>query len=166
MNNLHELLQDLTKLATKAEPSNKALFKMLKAKKPANLDYVMQKIHLTVFEDIDCLQCGNCCRSLGPRVTMRDIERLLKPLRLKTNQIIEKYLMIDEDNDYVFKSMPCPFLGTDNYCAVYEHRPQACREYPHLDRRKFVQILDLTLKNSFTCPAVYEALELLKKKYP
>ncbi len=30
---------------------------------------------------------------------------------------------------------PCPFLGDDNYCSVYEARPKACREYPHTDRK-------------------------------
>lgn len=167
MSNKNEFnIENLRRLASNAEPSNKTLIKALKSKKPANLDYVVQDINNTVFQEIDCLQCANCCHALGPRITMRDIERFTKPLRLKPNQIIEKYLMVDEDNDYVFKSMPCPFLGTDNYCAVYEQRPQACREYPHLDRRKFIQILDLTLKNSYTCPAVYQAFELLKKQYP
>jgi hypothetical protein len=165
MSSLHKTIENLTKLASKAEPSNKVLIKMLKTKKPANLDYVMQEIHHNVFGEIDCLECGNCCRSLGPRLTLRDIEKLAKPLQMSANRIIEKYLMIDEDHDYVFKSMPCPFLGSDNYCAVYEYRPQACYEYPHLDRRKFVQILDLTLRNSYTCPAVFQAFEILKKSY-
>ncbi len=165
MTPLNKILGNLTKLASKAESSNKSLIRQLKTKKPANLDYMMQEIHHSVFQEIDCLECGNCCRSLGPRLTARDIEKLAKPLQMKTNRIIEKYLMMDEDHDYVFKSMPCPFLGSENFCAVYEYRPQACREYPHLDRRKFIQILDLSIKNSGTCPAVFQAFEMLKKRF-
>lgn len=46
------------------------------------------------------------------------------------------YLRVDEDNDKVFKSMPCPFLGEDNLCSIYDIRPKACREFPHTDRKK------------------------------
>ncbi|HYX06053.1 MAG TPA: hypothetical protein VE912_04900 [Bacteroidales bacterium] len=49
---------------------------------------------------------------------------------------------------------------------VYEDRPRACREYPHTDRKKFHQILNLTLKNSEVCPAVFMVIEKLKKEIP
>ncbi|MBN2395805.1 MAG: YkgJ family cysteine cluster protein, partial [Candidatus Atribacteria bacterium] len=54
-----------------------------------------------------------------------------------------------------FNETPCPFLMPDNYCMVYESRPKACREYPHTDRRRMVQILKLTQKNCEVCPVVY-----------
>jgi hypothetical protein len=76
------------------------------------------------------------------------------------------YLKIDEDGDFIFQNMPCPFLLPDNYCSIYEVRPKACQEYPHTDRRKFHQVFSLTLKNIYTCPAVYEIAEELKKNYP
>jgi Fe-S-cluster containining protein len=50
-------------------------------------------------------------------------------------------------------------LGDDNYCAIYESRPKACREYPHTDRKKFFQIYKLSVKNASTCPIVYEVME-------
>jgi len=46
---------------------------------------------------------------------------------------------------------------------IYDHRPKACSEYPHTNRRKFIQITDLTLKNAEICPAVFEIVEELKK---
>jgi hypothetical protein len=156
-------LSGLIKRAEKAEPSTRALFKKWKKKPPEKLDMKVQKLHEEVFEKYDCLTCANCCRTLGPKVTGRDIEKLSKFLKIRTSKFVLKYLKIDEDNDYVFQSMPCPFLGEDNYCIVYSERPKACSEYPHTDRRKFSQILDLTLKNTFTCPAVYEIVEKLKK---
>ncbi|HRZ96272.1 MAG TPA: YkgJ family cysteine cluster protein, partial [Paludibacter sp.] len=87
-----------------------------------------------------------------------------KVLRLKTVDVIAKYLQIDEDGDMVFQSMPCPFLGDDNYCAIYESRPKACREYPHTDRKRFYQIYNLSVKNASTCPIVYGVLNELTKK--
>lgn len=83
---------------------------------------------------------------------------------MKPHEVVERYLRIDEDKDYVFKEMPCPFLCSDNYCSIYENRPKACREYPHTDRKKFFQIHALTIKNAKTCPAVFKILEQLKKE--
>ena len=82
---------------------------------------------------------------------------------MKPGDFIAKYLRIDEDHDYVLKSAPCPFLGTDNYCSVYDDRPKACREYPHTGRKKMIQVLDLAQKNTMVCPAVLEIVERLKK---
>jgi len=62
----------------------------------------------------------------------------------------------------VFQSMPCPFLGSDNYCVIYESRPKACKEYPHTDRKKFFQLYKLSVKNAYTCPIVFEVLESIK----
>jgi len=73
-------------------------------------------------------------------------------------------LHVDNEGDYVFNETPCPFLMPDNYCMVYESRPKACREYPHTNRRKFVQILNLTQKNREACPIVYKIVENLKEE--
>jgi len=88
---------------------------------------------------------------------------MAKHLRIKPGYFIETYLRIDEDKDYVLKQAPCPFSGSDNYCSVYEARPNACREYPHTDRKRMEQILDLTYRNTLVCPAVLEITERLKK---
>jgi hypothetical protein len=156
-------LSNLIKQAEKAEPSTKELFKKWKKRPPEKLDEKVQKLHKEVFEKIDCLDCGNCCRTLGPRILDRDIDKLSRFIKIRPSEFVLKYLRIDEDNDYVFKSMPCPFLGSDNYCSVYPARPKACIEYPHTDNRKFIQLLDLTIKNTFTCPAVHEIVERFKK---
>jgi len=148
--------------AKENENFNRELIKSLKRKPPGNLDELFQQSHFKVFERINCLDCANCCRSLGPRITDRDIERLSKFLKMKPSPFTQAYLIMDEDGDYVFRSMPCPFLEPDNKCRVYDQRPKACREYPHTDRKKIHQILDLTLKNSYVCPAVIEILDELK----
>jgi uncharacterized protein len=154
--------EKLKVLANKNKEANKNFFQKLKKRIPANFDQIMQELHEEAFSEIDCLQCANCCRTLGPRITNKDIERLSKFLRIKPSQFCDKYLVVDEDNDYIFKSMPCPFLMSDNYCSVYAERPKACREYPHTDRKNFHQLFDVTLKNTQTCPAVYRIVEKLK----
>ena len=158
MINLTELISE----AEKKKPEWLAYFKKNK-KRLEKMDLQVQALHDEIMGRTDCLSCGNCCRSLGPRLTDKDVERMAKSLRMKSVDFIRQYLKIDEDKDMVFKSMPCPFLGEDNYCAVYEDRPKACREYPHTDRRRFYQIYNLTVKNAETCPVAFEVLEKLKK---
>ncbi len=148
--------------ASKCEPEWKRFFAKNR-KKLEGMDTQIHNLHEKYSSQIDCLKCANCCRTLGPRITDKDVERIAKALRLKTIEVIEKYLIIDEDGDMVFKSMPCPFLGADNYCSIYELRPKACREYPHTDRKRFFQIYNLSVKNAYTCPIVYNVLNDLTK---
>jgi uncharacterized protein len=128
------------------------------------MDVQIHALHDKYVAEVDCLSCGNCCKSLGPRITDKDVERLSKQLKMRAVDFIAQYLRIDEDGDMVFKTMPCPFLGVDNYCAVYESRPKACREYPHTDRKKFYQIYMLSVENASTCPIVFKVLEDIIKR--
>jgi Fe-S-cluster containining protein len=155
--------QELKEIAAKGHKETSRFLSKIRQKPPRNLDAIMENLHNEVFEKTDCLNCGNCCRTTGPLLTSKDVEALADHFKVKPGAFIEKYLRTDEDGDQVFKSMPCPFLGEDNYCSVYEHRPKACREYPHTNRRKFYQINDLTLKNVAICPAAFEIVEKLKK---
>jgi uncharacterized protein len=158
-------IKELEKQAKIAEFSTQQFFKRFKKKPPKNLDFQVQQLHNEVFSDINCLDCANCCRYLGPGVKYADIERASKHLKISTSAFIDKYLKIDEDQDYVFKSMPCPFLGKDNYCSIYNSRPRACAEYPHTNRKRFHQLFDLTLKNMFICPSVFEIVRKLKDNF-
>jgi hypothetical protein len=156
------LLEDFNKQSRLLEKDNKNFFKKLKARPPKNLDELFHERHDEVFETTDCLQCANCCKTTSPIFYDRDVERAAKALRIKPGQFTEKYLRVDEDKDLVLKSSPCPFLMADNYCSIYEDRPTACREYPHTNRKKMYQLLDLTFQNTLVCPAVLRITESLK----
>ncbi len=132
----------------------KARLKLLLKVKDREFDTLMHDAHERAFACTDCLQCGNCCKTTGPLFTDKDITRIAKHLRMKDAAFIDQYLRTDEEGDMVLQVVPCPFLGADNYCGIYENRPKACREYPHTDRVKQKQILDLTIKNEKICPAV------------
>jgi Fe-S-cluster containining protein len=151
--------------AQKVYDKNKQLVSKLKKKKPKDLDNFVSNYNDEEFERIDCLNCANCCKTISPIITDQDVKRLSKTLKLKQDKFIEQYLYVDEDGDYVFQQTPCPFLMDDNYCFVYEDRPKACREYPHTDRKRFYQILNLSLKNVEVCPIVFNVFEKLRKKY-
>jgi hypothetical protein len=150
------------KKASTIKSENEKFYRRLKQKAPKNLDELFHDLHEEVFEKIDCLTCANCCKTTSPIFYERDIERAAKAIKIKPGDFFEKYLKTDEDKDVVLKQTPCPFLGTDNYCNIYEHRPIACREYPHTNRKKMYQILNLTFKNTLVCPAVLQITERLK----
>ena len=151
--------------AKKRQKITRKFLNNLKRRVPSNLDVTVQEFHEEVFEKTDCLKCANCCKTTSPIFYMKDIERAAKSLSIKPAAFIEKYLRMDEDDDFVVKSAPCPFLANDNYCLIYDNRPTACRTYPHTDRKKFHQLLDLTYENSFICPAVQNIIEKLQAVY-
>lgn len=157
-------IRELTTKAQQKANENKKFFARLKRKKPRDLDTVIQQFHHEAFAVFDCLECANCCKSISPAIYHRDVDRIAKDLRIKPSEIVRKYLQTDT-NDYVFRQSPCPFLMADNYCLIYENRPKSCREYPHTNRRRFHQILNITLKNTFICPIVYEVVDKLKNHY-
>ena len=161
---MQKRLQELPKLAADKLVENKKYFQVLKKRTPKNLDVVVHKLHDKVFKNIDCLACGNCCRTTSPIFTDKDIQRIAKYLRIKEHQFIKQYLIRDEDDFWVLQEIPCAFLGDDNYCFIYDVRPKACDEYPHTNRRKFIQLANLTIKNTEICPAVYDIVEELKKE--
>lgn len=144
---------------------NKQFFKRLKKVKPKYLDKIIHPLHNQVFECTDCLECANCCKTTSPIFTDKDISRIAKHLRIKPSELAEKNLLIDEDRDYVLQSVPCTFLGKDNYCSIYDARPKACKEFPHTDRIKQSQLLKLTEKNIEVCPAVFTIIEKLKIEF-
>jgi len=161
---MQDILNNLPKLAKDKHKENKSFFTKLKKKAPKRLDYLMQELHEAEFELTDCLTCANCCKTTGPLFTDKDVDRIAKHFKMKSQQFAAQYLRLDEDNDYVLQKVPCAFLGVDNYCSIYEVRPKACREFPHTDRKKFQQISHLTLKNVAICPAAFNIVEKMKQR--
>ena len=123
---------------------------------------ILPVLHDEAFSKVDCLQCANCCKNYSPRFKGPDIKRISKYLRMKEGELIDTYLSLDTDGDYVVKSTPCPFLGSDNFCSIYEHRPSDCQRFPYTDEDVFFKRPLITLKNASFCPAVYYVLEKLK----
>ena len=121
----------------------------------------LPELHEEAFERVDCLQCANCCKNYSPRFKTPDIKRISKHLRMRESDFIETYLKVDEEGDFVVKSTPCPFLGEDNYCSIYEQRPSDCHRFPYTDEDVFIKRQSLTLKNSGFCPITYYVLERL-----
>ena len=160
---MHKITQEnIYQLAKTKFKENQLLIKKLKKTNKRELDSLFHQLHSEYLHAEVCLECANCCKNISPAITDTDINRIARYLKSKPSEILEQYLYIDKDNDYVFKQSPCPFLGPGNYCSIYPARPKACAEYPHTNRKKIFQILDLTLKNTFVCPVVFHIFETIK----
>lgn len=159
------MLENFEHISKSEFPANKKLLSKLRKLKGQVLDEAFSFAHEEKFKTIDCLQCANCCKTTSPIFIRTDIERLAKVFKMKPSKFLDTYLHLDEDGDYVLNASPCPFLNEDNTCLVYEDRPKACREYPHTNRKNMHGILNLTLKNSLVCPAVFEIFQDFQKDF-
>ena len=146
------------------EVTKKNLSKLQKSNR-RKMDQFFHKEHDKAFDKVDCLSCGNCCKTTSPIFRDIDVKRLSKKLRISEKKFISDYLRRDEDEDYVLKNSPCIFLEDDNSCGVYKDRPLACKEFPHTDRKNMFQISDLTVSNSLVCPAVSLIVQKLNASY-
>lgn len=160
-----DLKNEMLRRANSIAPDNKIFLEKLRKNKPRDLDKLVHELHSEAFEKINCLECANCCKALGPMLFESDIDRMASAIKIKSSEFKNKYIKLDEDGDYIFNISPCPFLCDDNYCIIYSNRPKACREYPHTDRKRFYQVTAKTYYNTFTCPAVYSIVNELKKKF-
>ncbi|MCE3281391.1 MAG: YkgJ family cysteine cluster protein [Chitinophagaceae bacterium] len=118
-------------------------------------------LHDEVFSKVDCLKCAACCKNYSPRFKTPDIKRISKHMKVKESVFIDTYLALDEEGDYVVKQSPCPFLGSDNFCSIYDVRPSDCSRFPYTNEDVFIKRQQLTLKNATFCPAVFGVLEKL-----
>ena len=123
----------------------------------------LPELHDEAFEKIDCLSCANCCKNYSPRFKTPDIKRISKYFKMKESVFIEQYLILDEEGDYVVRSTPCPFLGENNHCGIYDIRPSDCARFPYTDEDVILKRQSLTLKNASFCPATYYVLEKLRE---
>src|SRR5688500_6248707 len=124
----------------------------------------LPSLHEEAVEKIDCTKCAKCSKNYSPRFKTPDIKRISRHVKMKEGEFIEKYLRLDDDGDYVVKSTPCPFLGSDNLCSIYEVRPSDCHRFPYTNEDIIVKRQDITLKNASFCPIVYFVLERLIEK--
>jgi hypothetical protein len=124
----------------------------------------LPQLHEEAFEKVDCLQCAACCKNYSPRFKTPDVKRISKHLGMKESVFIETYLRVDEEGDFVVKSSPCPFLGSDNFCSIYEVRPSDCARFPYTDEDVIVKRQSLTLMNASFCPITYYVLEKLSQQ--
>lgn len=130
----------------------------------AELNKLFISIMSQLNREIECTQCGNCCRHNIPVLDRKDIDRLSTCLQLSNDEITAEYLHKFTAKDlYIMNRVPCPFLK-DNICSVYEERFDSCRVYPQLFSYSNVVSTGNLIRNTGICPIIFNFYEILKKK--
>lgn len=149
---------------------NKKAFKRFLGKfekqPPKNLDKIAEQIDASVWLEMDCLTCANCCKKMSPTFTNVDIKRISAHLEMTPKEFKEKWLYFDEeDGDWMNKSQPCQFLDMKtNMCSIYEVRPADCSGFPHLKKRKMKEYIHVHQQNIEYCPATYKMVEKMMER--
>src|ERR1700727_891939 len=90
-------------------------------------DRILRRIAEGIEEQIDCIQCANCCRVATATVTERDAERLARALRIKPARFLAEYTDETEEEGRILRrtgETGCVFLN-GNECTVYGARPDS-----------------------------------------
>src|SRR5687768_5914777 len=102
------------------EQNNKLLHKKFRQYlERANKNDLLRKLpelHEAATEKNNCLSCASCCKNYSPRFKTPDVKRISRHLGMKESQFIDRYLVVDDEGDFVGRSTPCSFLGADNMC--------------------------------------------------
>lgn len=150
-----------TQWQKRATAQQKAYARMLQKGDKNKMLKRLPGLHEAAFSAIDCLHCAACCKNYSPRFKTPDIKRISRHLKMKESRFIDAYLRLDDEGDYVVKQTPCPFLGEDNRCSIYDVRPSDCERFPYTDEDVLINRAHITLKNASFCPAVFFVLEKL-----
>lgn len=162
----HEaLVTDWQENAKDHDDQNYHFLRSLKMRSPKKVDRIALELHQEAFSIVDCTKCANCCKTLHPVVTNEDITRIAGHLGMTEEEFVAAYLERDEEESgYRIKSTPCPFLGDDNRCTIYDVRPEKCRGYPFTDKPDFVFMTITHANNAVVCPAVFYLVEQMKRR--
>lgn len=136
---------------------NKLLQEKLKTLDSKHIDALAHPIAKEETELFDCTTCGKCCAKLQPPFTSKDIERI----ESHHGPLVELLVLDPSNEQYYLKESPCTFLR-DNKCSIYNERPQACADYPHLHQSHFKYRMKSIMENYSICPIVYNTIERLK----
>jgi hypothetical protein len=133
---------------------------------PRDLDKLTEKLNTEIWQNIDCLTCANCCKTMTPTYTPKDITRISAYLGMTRKQFKDKWLYFDKkDGDWMNVQRPCQFLDlTTNMCRIYEVRPADCAGFPHFTKKKMVDYIHVHKQNIEYCPATYKMVERMQEE--
>lgn len=125
---------------------------------------VAKEAEAATWKEVQCLDCGNCCKQMTPTYTRKDILRIAAHFNMTYQEFFDKWLEKRRDGDITNKKNPCQFLGKDNKCSIYAIRPDDCAGFPHLYRRDIrYQATEKTYTNNLDfCPATLSFVEKMQ----
>ncbi|MES1220176.1 MAG: YkgJ family cysteine cluster protein [Bacteroidota bacterium] len=140
----------------------KRFLSKLEKQPPRGLDSLTPIVEKEVWREVDCLSCANCCKTMTPTYTPKDIKRIAAHLGMSVIAFKEKWLLKEKgsEGDWINKSTPCQFLDMKtNMCGIYAVRPVDCSGFPHLSKKRMVDYIHIHKQNLEYCPATFKMVE-------
>ncbi|MBS1668198.1 MAG: YkgJ family cysteine cluster protein [Bacteroidetes bacterium] len=132
---------------------------------PRGLDVMKLEEDKKVWKELDCLDCANCCKTMSPTYTKKDLLRISAHLNMDEKSFREKWLYKDKTGDWMNKSQPCQFLDLKtNMCDIYAVRPADCAGFPHHNKKKMTDYMHVYKQNIEYCPATYKLVEKMRER--
>ena len=128
---------------------------------PRGLDKMTVEAEKEVWKEVDCMSCANCCKTMTPTYTPKDIKRIAAHQGMTPIAFKEKWLFKEKGSgDWLNKSLPCQFLNLkNNKCTIYEVRPADCSGFPHLSKKRMPDYMHVHKQNLEFCPATFKMVE-------
>lgn len=158
-------LAEVFRIGTAKAAENVAFRRYLSAKHARDAPF--QILASEIQQQVDCTECANCCRYSVVPINAAEIDAIAQYLKTTSEAVTMLYTAPDPDavTFRVLRASPegCVFLD-GNLCMIYEARPKACREFPH------VSVGSHTLGGrpaslarwAALCPIVFNAMEEYK----
>ena len=143
----------------------KGFLTRLRNNPPRGLDTLKTEADKHAWAHTDCLDCANCCKTMSPTYTKKDVKRISSHLGMTEKAFREKWLYKDRTGDWMNVKQPCQFLDLKtNMCNIYAVRPADCAGFPHHSKRKMVEYMHMYQQNIEYCPATYRLVEYIQEK--
>jgi uncharacterized protein len=155
-----DLINEWKEDQSKSRLTARKVFDNEKLKSTPGIDALLKPINDEIVSKIDCLECGNCCKTTVTVFNQEDISKASNYLGISKKAFINKYLIMDVD-EFTTIQTPCPFLKEDNKCGIYEVRPHACASFPHTQRKSFLARRKSHESNYVVCPITYHIVNKL-----
>ncbi len=138
MKELELNIEKIALLGKQNEEKNIDFRIFLKGQDFNKVDSIIQRLNNEITSQIDCQECGNCCKNLRPCVTQSEIKRLSQIECIAQSEFIFRFVEKDHYGDIKYlKDTPCIFLK-EKSCSIYNDRPEDCKSYPHTQKPDFI----------------------------
>jgi len=154
---------DLAKIkANEARSSteNRHFRRFLQKEDESEIESLLVPIMEEVKLQIDCQQCGNCCKNRLVDISRSEAHVIAGYLGESSENFWKENVKFF-DGDSVLSQNPCRFLDKTE-CTLGAIRPDDCKKYPYFFEKNFAQCMHTPILNYTICPIVYNVLERLK----
>jgi Fe-S-cluster containining protein len=128
------------------------------------VDKPFQILASEVQQHVDCTACANCCRHAVVSVNKSEIEKIAAHIGTTPEAVARLYTVPDPDAPALRilrnSGEGCVFLD-GNLCMIYEARPKACRDFPHVavGTHSLGGRQSSLARWTALCPIIFNALE-------